>query len=486
MNVETLPNPDSLVPDTVLIVPFFEGDSVPDFTSLPGIDTATLTRLIEQGMVVGRRYNIAPIMRANASPLVLVGAGKRQDLTPFLLKRVSAAAARFLAGRGFRTLAFFLRGQTDETAAQAVVEGAIEGQYNPGLFKTRGRDDHHIETFTVVGPGNLDHAVRTGTIVGEAITIARDLVNLPPNELTPSIFATKAVDLAGSHGLQHEVLDEKAMRDLGMGGILGVAQGSEQPPRFIILRYGTENAPIKLALCGKGLTFDSGGLSLKTGEGMMTMKTDMGGGAAVLGGILAISRLAPQQVHVTAYIGATENMPGGGAMRPGDVLRAMNGETIEVLNTDAEGRIVLADVLSYAVDHGATHLLDFATLTGAANVALGGAAMLAVGNDRQWVDRVVGASDRGLERAWPMPLYEEYREAMNSDVADIKNVSGNRGAGALTAAAFLSDFAGDTPWTHMDIAGGAFRQQSTPFASSGATGVGVGTIAALANALSQP
>jgi leucyl aminopeptidase len=295
-------------------------------------------------------------------------------------------------------------------------------------------------------------------------------------------LAKRAQRLAADTGLECEVLDQERMRELGMGSFLGVAAGSAQPPRLMAIRYGDSDAPIKLALVGKGLTFDSGGLSLKTHEGMETMKSDMSGAAAVIAGMVAISRLRPTGIQVTGYVGATENMPGGSAMRPGDILTAMNGTTIEVLNTDAEGRLVLADVLAYAVQQGANRIVDFATLTGAAMVSLGDAASLATGKPLEWVEEVVAAADEGLDRTWAMPQYREYRQAMDSDFADLKN-TGGRGGGALNAAAFLSEFVGDVPWTHMDIAGTAFSREPKPYRPKGATGVGVGAIVALVRRL---
>jgi leucyl aminopeptidase len=321
--------------------------------------------------------------------------------------------------------------------------------------------------------------------VGEARTLARDLVNLPPNELTPSSLASRSALLADELGLEHEVLDEEEMLRRGMGSLLGVAAGSSQPPRLIVLRYrpsGAQETDTSLALVGKGLTFDSGGLSLKTAEGMQTMKHDMAGAAAVIAGMTGIARLRLGNISVTAYVGATENMPGGGAMRPGDVLTALNGETIEVLNTDAEGRLVLADVLAYAVQEGASHIVDFATLTGGAVVALGHVATLSTGRPAEWVKQVVEAAERGLERAWQMPLFPEYRRAMDSDIADIKN-TGGRPASSLTAAAFLGDFVDSVPWAHMDIAGTAWAEEASPYRPKGGTGEGVGTIVSLARQL---
>jgi leucyl aminopeptidase len=343
-----------------------------------------------------------------------------------------------------------------------------------------------LESITLISEGadspELGAGIELGRIVGESAGVARDLVNLPPNELTPSSFADRARTLGREAGLEVEILDEPAMRELGMGSLLGVAAGSEQPARLIVLRYGDPAADIKLALVGKGITFDSGGLSIKTAQGMETMKGDMGGGAAILGGMLAIARMAPAGIAATGYIAATENMPGGNAMRPGDILTAFNGETIEVLNTDAEGRLVLADALAYAESQGATHIVDFATLTGGAMVALGSAASLAAGRPAAWVATLVEAAEDGFERVWQMPIYPEYRKAMDSEFADIKN-SGGRYASALTAAAFLSDFVAAVPWVHVDIAGTSFVEDAKPYAVKGGTGVGVATIVGLVRRL---
>lgn len=488
MQIEIRPSNTTLSPDFVLVVPVFSEDDPQQIARQLGIASQRIKGLIERGEVKGKLYHTALLHGEQEPSLLFVGAGKSQDFDGFYLARVAATASRFATGRGYTALGFRLRGPVvGKRGGQAVTAGVIRGAYDPGLLKTRDRTLRAVQRLTILADdqhSELEQGARVGEIEGEANTIARDLVNLPPNELTPSILAGKAQALAKQYGLDCEVLDEDAMRAQGMGAILGVSQGSTEPARFIILRYGSGNSGDKLAVCGKGLTFDSGGLSLKTGEGMMTMKSDMGGAAAVLGGLVAVARLNPDHVQVTGYIGATENMPGGGAMRPGDVLRASNGETIEVLNTDAEGRLVLADVLTYAVKEGNTHLLDFATLTGAATVALGRGATLTTGNRTDWVHEVVQAAEEGLERAWSMPLYREYREAMNSEVADIKNISGGRMAGALTAAAFLSDFAGSAAWAHMDIAGTAWADQE-PWTPKGGTGEGSGTVAALAEFVSR-
>jgi leucyl aminopeptidase len=404
------------------------------------------------------------------------------------MARLAATASRYLTGLGFHNLALVDRfsGDGDAAALAATVEGAIDGAYNTGVLKTRDRTVRSLDRLMVISrnpPADADRAVKRGQVVAEARTIARDLVNLPPNEITPAGLADRACDLGHQCGLEVTVLDENALKQQGFGAILGVAQGSAQPPRVIVLRFGDRNAATRPAFVGKGITFDSGGLSLKTADGMMTMKADMSGAAAVIAGMLAIARLAPTGIAAAGYVAATENMTGGGAMRPGDVLTSYSGETIEVLNTDAEGRLVLADVLSYAVKEGATHLVDLATLTGAARVALGGVAALATGKPSEWVDRVVAAADAGLDRCWPMPLYPEYRRMMDSEIADIKNTSGDRGGGALTAASFLGDFRGDVPWAHLDIAGLAFSDQAVPYRAKGATGFGVGAVVSTALSL---
>jgi leucyl aminopeptidase len=310
------------------------------------------------------------------------------------------------------------------------------------------------------------------------------MVNLPPNELTPTTLAENAREMAESCGIACQILDEGAIAHGGMGALRAVAGGSQQPARVIVLHYGDRSSPVKLALVGKGVTFDSGGLSLKPPDSMTTMKDDMAGAAAVIGAMEAIARLGFKRISITGYVGATENMPGGSAMRPGDVVAAVNGETIEILNTDAEGRLVLADVLAYAVIQGATHIVDVATLTGGAVVALGTAATLAAGQPETWVNDVVAAATAGLERAWPMPIYEEYRRAMDSNIADIKN-SGGREASPLTASAFLRDFVAGAAWTHLDIAGTSWAADALPYQPPGGTGSGVGTLVSVAQRLNE-
>ncbi|MDQ2742961.1 MAG: leucyl aminopeptidase [Chloroflexota bacterium] len=485
MDLQVHATQSDLNADTVLIAVYFDDDDLSSAGPIRQIGGSTLERMIQRGEVKSRLYDISVVHSDGSGPaLLLIGAGNRDELEPLTRMRLAAAASRHATGRGWRSLAVLDRGTGSPTAwAAAITAGVVTGAYNADLMKTNKESKRQLDRLLLLSERSRQEgfarAAEIGQIGGESVNLARDLVNLPPNELTPRRLAQRAEDLAKQYGLRSEIHDEHKMRELGMGSLLGVAAGSQEPPRLIVLQYGDSSADNRIAFVGKGLTFDSGGLSLKTGEGMMTMKSDMGGAAAVIAGMVAIGRLGLKNVAVTGYAGATENMPGGAAMRPGDVVTAMNGETIEVLNTDAEGRLVLADVLSYAVSRGEKHIVDFATLTGSAVVALGHAATLATGKPRDWVWRVVQAADRGFDRSWPMPLYSEYRKDMDSEVADIKNVGGRAGS-ALTASAFLGDFVQDANWTHMDIAGTAWNGESLPYAAKGGTGAGVGTVISLA------
>jgi len=474
--------------ETALIVFVFD-ETQSSSRAVEVLGAGQVALLQQTGRIPSSRYETTMVHSNGDHPAVLyIGGGEGTDLENIIVMRLAAAAARAALSERYSRLAFLDPELIDGFEfAHAVTEGAIRGAYDPGLKKSNREQAAQILELVLVSSRDettLHQGANLGRIVGEANTLARDLINLPPNDLTPTVFAERAQQLAGECGLRCDVLDEQAMRDLGTGAILGVAAGSAEPPRLIVLGYGSDDAPTKLSLVGKGLTFDSGGLSLKTAEGMETMKHDMGGGGAVVAGMVAIARLKPANIQVTAYVGATENMPGGKAMRPGDVLTALNGETIEVLNTDAEGRLVLADLLAYAKKQGATHVVDFATLTGGAVVALGTACSLAAGHSNSWVASVVDAAERGLERAWRMPLFEEYRHAMDSEVADIKN-SGGRQASPLTASAFLSDFAEGMEWAHIDIAGTSWSDRGSAYQAKGATGEGVGTIVSLVRWMSE-
>ncbi len=356
------------------------------------------------------------------------------------------------------------------------------GCTGPDLYK-KEPTRHRFEHLQILLPANGDApelrtAVEQGTILGNAVNLTRELVNRPASDVYPESFADLAQQLATELGLRCDVLDEGRLRQERMGSLLAVAQGSARPPRVVVLEHrgGNPDGPV-LALVGKGVTFDSGGLSLKPNDSMKTMKADMAGAATVLGVMSAIARLK-LPVNVCGYMGMVENMPSGTSYKLGDVLTARNGVTIEVLNTDAEGRLVLADVLSFAVDRGAARLIDLATLTGACVVALGEEVVGAFTNDDAWCSEVLAAAEVAGEPVWKLPMFDSYDEQLKSDVSDVKNV-GTRWGGAITAAKFLQRFVGDTPWVHLDIAGPAFAESSKDHQDSGATGAMVQTLVEL-------
>ena len=330
------------------------------------------------------------------------------------------------------------------------------------------------------GGAELEDALARGRILAEAQNFTRGLVNEPANRLTPSKVAEAAQKMASEYQLECEVLEREQMEKLGMGALLGVAQGSAEPPALIAIRYRPARTESKthLGLVGKGVTFDTGGISIKPADGMEKMKYDMAGGAAMLGAMRAIAQLKPA-IAVTAFIPCVENMPGSRAQRPGDIVTAMSGKTIEVINTDAEGRLILADALTYARQQGSTHLVDAATLTGAIVVALGHLNVGLFANDEAMRDRVLQAAKAEGERMWPMPLEDDYKEYLKSAFADLANVGGRWG-GAVTAAIFLKEFAGDTPWVHLDIAGTAWLDESKPYLAKGPSGTPVRTLVRLA------
>jgi leucyl aminopeptidase len=343
-----------------------------------------------------------------------------------------------------------------------------------------------ISEFDVVAAGfdaaALERGVARGTILGEAVNFARRLAITPANDMTPSILAAEATAAAKGASIDIEVLDEERARKEGMGSFLSVAQGSSQPPKFIVMRYdGDPGSKELLALVGKGITFDSGGISIKPADRMEEMKYDMSGGAAVIATMSALGKLKPK-VNVVGIVPATENMPGGKATKPGDIVKAMNGKTIEVINTDAEGRLVLADGLCYARKLGATKIVDVATLTGAVVIALGHAAAAAVSNDDAFAKDFLAVVKPTGERFWQMPHYDDYSAQMKSDIADLKN-TGGRAAGTLTAAAFLRAFVEKTPWIHLDIAGTAYLDNESAWQAKGPTGMPVRSFVALAEAL---
>ncbi len=421
---------------------------------------------------------------------IVVGLGPSADVGPDALRRAGAAVAR--SAKRYPAVGIHLLDAVAEPArrpgaAQALAEGLVLGSYRFTTYKSEP-DPQPLERVVVVGGGGarVVASLELGARIAEGVVLARDLVNTPGGELTPSALAQAAVEIAEREGLQISVLTTDDIVAAGMGGLLGVNRGSEQPPRFIELCYAPEGARLSLALVGKGITFDSGGLSLKTAAGMTTMKMDMGGAAAILGAMSAIRAVAPK-TKVTAYIPSTDNMTGGDATRVGDVLRARNGKTIEVLNTDAEGRLILADGLAMASEAEPDAILDLATLTGAVEVALGSKVAGLLGSNEAWIDQVQDAAARTGERVWELPMIEDYRAHIDSEVADVKNIGKAGQAGTIVAALFLREFVGeDIPWAHLDIAGTAWTDTDDVETPRGGTGYGVRLLLELARTFKRP
>ena len=424
----------------------------------------------------------APSAPLAARRLLLAGLGKRGELTAERLRQAFGAAAqkaRDLRVGDVAIQAPEVEGIAAEVVAQAVAEGFLLALYRFDRFKgsASNKDEtppKEIERISVVGGGDgAAEGVTSAQTVCGGVRLARDLGNEPPMVCTPTRLAGVAEEIARRGGMRLTVLDRPQMEELDMGGLLGVARGAEEPPKFIALEYGTKGEGKTIALVGKGITFDSGGISIKPGEKMDLMKMDMMGAAAVLGAMSVLADLKPANVHVVGIVGATENLPSGSAFKPGDILKAMNGVTMEILNTDAEGRLVLADCLSYAQRFEPDAIVDLATLTGACVVALGHHICGLVTNNAELASRVRAAGERAGELAWELPLLPEYREAVKSKIADIRNSVG-RPAGAITAGAFLEHFVDGRPWVHLDIAGVAWAEDKPkPYAREGATGFGV-------------
>jgi leucyl aminopeptidase len=426
----------------------------------------------------GKVGETASLAGDGATTVLAVGVGPADEVDADALRRAASAVVRATWKR--RSVATTLldavpAGGDRPLAARAVTEGAGLAAYRFVRYKS-DPDPCRLEGLTVVAPDAeaLAPDLARARAVVEAVCLARDLVNEPAGSLSPSDLAARATEAAEAVGLDVEVIDEVEAANLGLGGLLGVAQGSDEPCRLIKLTYAPPEATRTVALVGKGITFDSGGLSIKSAEGMMGMKTDMGGGAAVIGAMSALPALA-SPVKVIGFVPATENMPGGRAIKPGDVLKTRNGTTVEVLNTDAEGRLVLADGLALAVEEKPDAIIDLATLTGACIVALGSKITGLMGNDDDLVEEVRSAAERAGEPAWPLPLPKEYRKQLDSEIADLKNIGG-RSAGALTAGLFLKEFVGDIPWVHLDIAGPSRSDEDDGAVVKGATGVGVRTL----------
>jgi leucyl aminopeptidase len=419
-----------------------------------------------------------------AGRLLLIGCGDRDAYKAAQMTQMAGTASRFLRSKNAKSIAIAPRtGGGAEKVAQTVIAGAIMGLFEPDKYRTKDKEKRELELIVIVLEGGDEKALRRGAergrIIGESVNFTRDLANEPGGHLTPTILAARAQRVAKEFGLSIDVLDQKRMDKLGMGSLLSVSRGSDEPPKLIVMKYepgkgGKRKQNGLLALVGKGITFDSGGISLKPGENMELMKYDMTGAATVIGAMRAIAQLKPS-IPVLGVAPCSENLPSGRATKPGDVVTAMTGKTIEVINTDAEGRLVLADAIAYAKKLGATQIIDMATLTGAVSIALGDVNTAILGTDQTLIDEVIDAGTEVGEKFWQLPLDKEYTNQIKSDIADIKNVGGKK-AGTITAAAFLKEFADDTSWAHLDIAGTAWGDTAQPYRSKGPTGIAVRTL----------
>ncbi|NIP84731.1 MAG: leucyl aminopeptidase [Planctomycetales bacterium] len=446
------------------------------------LDEATdglLSRLRASEEVSDKRCSTTSLLAAPgiaAGQVICVGFGHREDFDPTAAFQCAAAAAKHLSSKQRGTVAFYGDPRWPDSMTQAAVAGSAVGCRGQDLYqkeKTRYPFEQLLWSTT-------KDTIATGRILAESINLTRRLVDEPPGKLYPAAFAEAAREVARQYELKIDVWGIEKLKAERCGALLAVAQGSSQEPQLVILRYrgGQADDPV-LALVGKGVTFDSGGLSLKPSESMMTMKCDMAGAATVLGAVNAIAALK-LPVNVTGYLGLVENMTGPSAYKLGDVLTARDGTTIEIHNTDAEGRLVLADTLAVAVDQGADKIIDLATLTGACVVALGEQVAGVMSNDQDWCDRILEAAESSGEAAWQLPMFDEYAAQIKSKIADIKNTGDGRWGGAITAAKLLERFVGDVPWTHIDIAGPAFAEKPQPWLDGGGTGVMVRTLVEVA------
>jgi leucyl aminopeptidase len=416
--------------------------------------------------------------------LLLIGVGAREDFKAAQVSQMAGAAARFLRGKNIKSVGLITRAEGDaEKTAAAAAEGAVMGLFEPDKYRTVDKEARTIDKLVIIVEGADEEALKRGAergrIIGESTNFTRDLANEPGAYMTPTNLAERAHEIAKEFGLSVDVLDESRMEQEGMGALLSVSRGSEEEAKLIILKYTPRDASGQgednlLAFVGKGITFDSGGISLKPGENMELMKYDMTGGATVLGAMRAIAQLKPS-IPILGVVPASENLPSGKATKPGDVVRAMSGKTIEIINTDAEGRLILSDAICYAKKLGAKRIIDMATLTGAVSIALGDVNTAVLGTDQALIDEIIAAGREVGEKFWQLPLDKEYTKQIKSDIADIKNVGGRK-AGTITAAAFLKEFADGVSWAHLDIAGTAWGDDAKPYRSKGPTGIAVRTL----------
>jgi leucyl aminopeptidase len=483
-------NPSAVDTECLVAIVLDHGDKQKPAPKLAGKNVAAehaIANLAASGEITaqaGEAILLHSPQGLKAKRLLVIGGGKAAGFNQVELRKAAGTALRFLKAHAVRSCAFALPELVSgpEDAVRAIVEGAYVADFDPDTYRSDRKDQSMQETAVVVPPGadanRLQQALDQARIMGESQNFSRELVNEPSNRLTPTLLADRARKMCESVGLTCEIMGPDKIKQMKMGAFWSVAQGSDEEPRLIVMRYeprGTPEKPVPekpvLGLVGKGVTFDTGGISIKPSEGMEKMKYDMAGGAAMIGAMRAIALLKPK-VKVISIICATENMPSGKAQKPGDVQIAMSGKAIEIINTDAEGRLVLADGLHYARTLGCTHLIDAATLTGACVVALGMVNAGVFSNDEDAYRHFTRALERSGEKFWRLPLDPEYTEIIRSNIADIMN-TGGRWGGASTAAAFLQEFVEDTPWIHLDIAGTAWMEEAKSWIAKGPSGIAV-------------
>ncbi len=455
-----------------LILPFTDGDS--GLYNNIGSTTSGLVKKLFSKEFHGKQNEVILVpapQDIKPERILLIGIGKKDGISAEKVRQAGGKAAVYLRDMGMKKIALSSRVLSSLKMSPAdFIEGSLLGLYTFKRY-VEEKNNKTIDSFVILSKGSKGlkddiHWIKT---IASSVCFTRDLINTPSNDMTPSHLANAALSLKRNN-LLVKVLEKKDAEKLGMGAYLSVAKGSKEPPKFIVLEYkGAKRAP--LALIGKSITFDSGGISLKPAEGMEKMKYDMAGGAAVLGILKAVSELK-LPVNLVGILPATENLIGGSATKPGDVVRAINGKSVEIINTDAEGRLVIADAIGYGKRFNPWAIIDIATLTGACSIALGNEAIAMMGNDRGLINKIKKSADKTYERVWEMPLYDEYKEYLKSDIADIKNHAGKNGA-LVTSAYFLLEFAGQVPWVHLDIAGTAWIEKEKPYMPKGASGIGI-------------
>ena len=485
MDISVVQGDISATEADVIVVNLFEGVTSPGGAT-GAVDRAldgAISKLIELGDIrgkAGERTTIHTLGKIAAPRVLVAGLGKAGEFDVHAVRNLSAEVARACRRPSVKTVATVVHGAgigglDPDACAQALAEGALLGAYQFLRYKTEADDDKaEIGLLTIVEHdgskvAGMEAAANRGRVLAEATNLARDLANEPANNLNPTDLAGRAAEVASAPNLELEVMEEEEMAAKGMGSLLSVARGSVQPAKLVRISYkGRGGEGYDLALVGKGITFDTGGISIKPAQGMEAMKADMTGAASVIAAMQAVAALAPK-ADILAIAPCTENMPGGNATRPGDVVSAMNGKTIEILNTDAEGRLVLADGLCYARELGARHLVDVATLTGAISVALGDQCYGLMTNDDALATRFEAAAEAAGERSWRLPMFKEYGEQLKSNVSVVKNIGG-RQAGSITAAKFLEHFVDEKPWVHLDIAGVDMASKDKGWITKGASG----------------